>query len=137
MISYTFFLKCLKLYFYNKIHNPSNISFYVWCEVVLKLCFFYTDDQLSHHCLWSSSLCLCWLAVPLLSYLMFPRIPASLPQERSFLRISLVIITLIWMYHCNELSLLQSLVKKSWNLTGQVQHPVIFLELFMTLIIFM
>ena len=40
MISYTFFLKCLKLYFYNKIHNPSKISFYVWCEVVLKLCFF-------------------------------------------------------------------------------------------------
>ena len=40
MISYTFFLKCLKLYFYNKIHNPSKISFYVWCEVVRKLCFF-------------------------------------------------------------------------------------------------
>lgn len=40
MISYTFFLKCLKLYFYNKIHNPSKISFYVWYEAVRKLCFF-------------------------------------------------------------------------------------------------
>ena len=40
MISYTFFLKCLKLYFYSKIRNPSKISFYVWCEVVHKLCFF-------------------------------------------------------------------------------------------------